>query len=533
MRYAIDRFRIGSEEEVDADYFYNKFIPRRQDRFFCPECGEIVYWRSKGGTHPNQFYHKVKTERSPECDKRVDGRSGLNLYERIGLPIFLTPSFGEHYLLNIGFPPVGANLLNQAAAYCVKINIIGGARQRAIYINQTNFYDNVTTLVPIDFIPTYSKNYKIQIESSNTPFALRNKWADYADGFDIGGAIFTYEETGGKKIRRGDGISPNRQYYIVAKTFSPSYSEISSRVIGEIMLNGEKYTVYRMTINVTANDEKSFLAISNFFKSRFGVCLLETFPEVIPLWPPVVEQDAMVPVLKGRKIYCGVSSGNAIPNVYGYSGSDTYLLPLKHERQECKVIEIPASMKETIISVDRKYVGREIVFKQKNIEWSSFSYEIILEDDKGTDISMSAITQEILSSELLIKANAKMELYIGSMDNTYQHIVIAKNTVVVRARKNSVILYFLVEDGVFLCRETIQVKHLDFDELIYHKKIKQAYHGKMVPVPRWAMYLLYNCKATGNLMLAESIAEAIHGSKIYVGVLKVLMDLRIDIVSKS
>ena len=148
MRYAIDRFRIGSEEEVDADYFYNKFIPRRQDRFFCPECGEIVYWRSKGGTHPNQFYHKVKTERSPECDKRVDGRSGLNLYERIGLPIFLTPSFGEHYLLNIGFPPVGANLLNQAAAYCVKINIIGGARQRAIYINQTNFYDNVATVVP-------------------------------------------------------------------------------------------------------------------------------------------------------------------------------------------------------------------------------------------------------------------------------------------------------------------------------------------------------------------------------------------------
>lgn len=237
MKYAIDRFRIGSEEEIDADFFYNRYIPRRQNRFFCPECGEIVFWRSKGGTHPNQFYHKVKTERSPECDKRVDGRAGLYLYERVGLPVFLTRNSVEQYQLNIGFPAVGEELLQRAMACQAKVSIWGGIHQRTICIDRTNFFDAVTTLVPIDFIPMHSKNYKIRIDSNSNLAALRIMWSDYADGFDYGGAIFTYEETGGKKVRRGDGISPDRQYYVVAKQFSPSYPEISSCAIGDIVLN--------------------------------------------------------------------------------------------------------------------------------------------------------------------------------------------------------------------------------------------------------------------------------------------------------
>lgn len=530
MKYAIDRFRIGSEEEVDADFFYNKYIPRRQNRFFCPECGEIVYWRSKGGTHPNQFYHKVKTERSPECDKRVDGRAGLFLYERVGLPVFLTRNLAEQYQLNIGFPAVGEKLLQRAMDCQAKVSIIGGIHQRAIYVNQTNFYDSLTTLVPIDFIPACSKNYKIRMDSNSYLAELWIKWSDYADGFDYGGAIFTYEETGGKKVRRGDGISPERQYYVVAKQFSPSYPEISSCAIGDIVLNNEKYIVYLMTINVTSDDEKRFSTISNYFQSRFGVWLLETFPELIPLWPPVVEQDTMIPVLKGKKIYCGILSGNVCPNVYGYYESGTFLLPVKQGKQGYNMTEIPASMKEAVISIDRKYVGREIVFKRKDIEFSSFSYEILLESEKGTSLSMDAITPEILSSELFIKTNAKMELYIGSKDKTFHHIAISEETSVVPARQNSMILYFVIENSIFqYCKAISKIKHLHFDEMIYVKKIEQAYHGKLVPVPRWATYLLCSCKKAGCFILAESIARAILGSKIYYGVLKVLVNLKSDI----
>ena len=91
MKYAIDRYAMGTEKEVDADDFDGQyFIPSRRNRFYCPECGEIVFFRAKGGSNPNHFFHQEKTDRTPECDKRVDGRSSLSLSERVGLPIYLT-----------------------------------------------------------------------------------------------------------------------------------------------------------------------------------------------------------------------------------------------------------------------------------------------------------------------------------------------------------------------------------------------------------------------------------------------------------
>lgn len=107
MKYAIDRYEIGSEKEVSADIFYNKYIPRKKDRFFCPECGEPVFWSSRGGSQPDKFSHYNKTEQTPECDKRVDGRSGLNLYERVGLPLYLSIRAVNQFSLMIGFPAVG------------------------------------------------------------------------------------------------------------------------------------------------------------------------------------------------------------------------------------------------------------------------------------------------------------------------------------------------------------------------------------------------------------------------------------------
>jgi predicted RNA-binding Zn-ribbon protein involved in translation (DUF1610 family) len=47
VRYAVDRYAIGIEIEVCADDFYGKRIPNKLSRFRCPECGEIVYFRSE------------------------------------------------------------------------------------------------------------------------------------------------------------------------------------------------------------------------------------------------------------------------------------------------------------------------------------------------------------------------------------------------------------------------------------------------------------------------------------------------------
>ena len=227
MKYAIDRYEMGLEKEVRADIFYNKYIPRKKDRFFCPECGEPVFWSSRGGSQPDKFSHYKKTEQTPECDKRVDGRSGLNLYERVGLPVYLAIRAVNQFSLMIGFPAVGEQLLAMAASRDIKVCITGAEHCRKVSVNAVNFLEDDVTLVPINFIPYPGKNFGMTIESEEA-LELRKKWSDYADGFSYGGAIFTYGETGGKKIRKGGNISSDKQYYVIARKFDPPL-EISSQ----------------------------------------------------------------------------------------------------------------------------------------------------------------------------------------------------------------------------------------------------------------------------------------------------------------
>ena len=215
MRFAIDRYSVGVETEVEADDFENQYIPGRRNRFFCPECGEIVYFRARGGTHPNQFYHQEKTVNTPECDKRVDGRSELSLNQRVGLPLYLTGIVSGHYQLNIGFPALGEEMLLKASQAGYTVEISSGKHANTLRINQATFIENEMTLIPMNYIPPYGENYVITITGERNVFGLQRKWSDYADGFGINGAIFSYEETGGKKIRRGDCISIQKNYYLM------------------------------------------------------------------------------------------------------------------------------------------------------------------------------------------------------------------------------------------------------------------------------------------------------------------------------
>lgn len=98
MKYAIDRYGVGLEKEVNADIFYNKYITQRKGRFFCPECREPVFWSSRGGLPPDRFLHYKRTEWTPECEKRVDGDFGLNLYERVGLPVFCLSNLETNFV---------------------------------------------------------------------------------------------------------------------------------------------------------------------------------------------------------------------------------------------------------------------------------------------------------------------------------------------------------------------------------------------------------------------------------------------------
>ena len=61
MRYAIDRLNAGFEMEVCADDFDGEHSVRLSNRFFCPECGEPVFWKSKAEEKPEMSFHTIET----------------------------------------------------------------------------------------------------------------------------------------------------------------------------------------------------------------------------------------------------------------------------------------------------------------------------------------------------------------------------------------------------------------------------------------------------------------------------------------
>lgn len=362
MRYAIDRIRTGSEREVHANEFAAMpNIPFRLSRFFCPECGEQVFWRSSGGSHPCQFYHKTKTDNAPECDKRVDGRSDLYLYERVGLPLYLTRITTNEFQLNVGFPAIGAAALEIARKHNGKVTISCDNRSREIPVNQTNFLADSMTLVPIKFVPTSERNYQINYSGV---YHTNRKWADYSDGFALGGGVFTCGENGGKKVRRGDSISPGKEYYLVANYLDRTYPEIQYSAVGTISLNSKAYTVYTMRVDVSVDNEFRYTQINHHIHNRYGLWLLETVPEIIPIWPPVSEQDVLIPSGITKKVFCSVSSSNEHPQVFSYSANSVSMLNVI-TTNGLSTVAIPMYNTETLISVDRKYVGREVAFARK------------------------------------------------------------------------------------------------------------------------------------------------------------------------
>ena len=524
MKYAIDRFELGLEKVVSADSFYNKYIPKKNTRFFCPECGEPVFWRSRGGTQPDKFSHHKETEGTPECNKRANGRSRMNLYEHVGLPVYLTVNSINQYCLNIGFPAVGKQLLEKADQQKAKIYIRSAEYQRTISVNTVHFFEDSITLIPINFIPASGKDFEIKIVSDMKITELRKKWSGYADGFGHGGAIFTYGENGGKKIRRGDTVSPDRQYYVIAGQFNPP-QEICSQKIGNIFFNSNVYNVYLISINVSIEDINRYKAIENYLQKQFSVGLLQTAPELISLWPPVVEQGVRIPVKSNGKMYCSVSSGNDEPNVYRYDGCEASLVKIDKNESDIRTVVFSVSPQEMFLSVDRKYAGREVSFQIKKITYPNFKYNFSVEKENGILIPWKDVTSDILSESFFLNTNTKIEMYIGNRDKTFRHISVREQRVSISYRYNSEEVLFVLENSVIM---HFRIKIVDrtkrLKESLTVDKIRKCCKGEWIPIPYWVANILFELRRTGFGRISDEVNRIICNGKMPAGLLKILYD---------
>lgn len=62
-------------------------------------------------------------------------------------------------------------------------------------VSDERFSSKETTLIGIDYIPMYGRNYSITYLPEKMESLLSENWSDYADGFSFDGAIFTVTES--------------------------------------------------------------------------------------------------------------------------------------------------------------------------------------------------------------------------------------------------------------------------------------------------------------------------------------------------
>ena len=530
MKYAIDRFVLGFEVEVSANDIDATYIPKRKERFYCPECGEIVYFRSKGGSHPSQFYHKAKTPFSPECEKRVDGISNLYLYQRIGLPMFLTGVDFSPLTLNIGFPPLGNALLTKATKEKAYITI---SEKTMIRIDSARFFADQTTLIPVDFIPRIKKNYTIDISDSTVKEVIKKRWSDYSDGImnynGVYGAIFYVQANGGKKVRIGDSISTFTDYYLITTSSIPSNLKIRFSYIRSFVIDNMKFVLYIINIDINEEDVYSFAAVNNYLKKYYGIWLLKKQPEIIPLWPPVVENDGFIPVNNEARVICAVSSGNEKPKVFNYQGTKVNIVPVFKDQTDIFLTLINIQGKETIVSVDRKYAGRELIFKQSRFPLSNFTYEFNILNDKDEIVELDSFSEYALSLGSRFCANSKAELYIGAQCKQFSHFEIRNYETLIPQIQDAWEIYILVETFiVFHKLYNIEENNRSNNDRLVVELIEKNSHGQLVSIPRWTIFLIQSLRRQKRDSIYMSINSAIKDNKIYLSVLVILRRMQID-----
>lgn len=350
MKTALDFYARGKQKEANADE-YDRSQYYSRDRFVCPECGEPVHLT--GSRYSNHFAHFKKSEVSAECDRRVDGSPTDSVYERIGLPIYMRKNTTGDFYLYMGFKALPSMLMEKAIKESMSVKIDGKSTYR---INNERFSCEGTALIPLDYIPISEHKYHLCYEPMNKAYAVSQHWSDYADGFSYEGAIFTASEQGGKKIRHGDSITTEEQYYWVRRQSQlPSFIPgIEMKKCGRLILKDTNLSVFCGKFSSDISDA-DFNVLTSYLRSNLKVYLLEKQPEFVPIWPPVVKtEDGYIVNNKVQSVYGYVVSGNDNPRIYVYQG----IRKIPDELNSVNhLICVKVWEQEVLVNIDRKFVS--------------------------------------------------------------------------------------------------------------------------------------------------------------------------------
>lgn len=281
MDYAYDNSKPGTQIKIratDISYVYYYY----KGQYSCPFCGEPVRFY-RGEIQKSHFRHERGSIIAQTCELYVENTSQFSddeLRRKIsGLPFYIK-QIGNSFQLYLGFWPVDESILAEEKRKEQKITIKSEKKFQVGLIDLASVRANEIYRLPISQVyGSYELCYKI----SGT--RLSGVWGKTTARIFSKGTFFRISDTYSRSISLNGIISTNTSYYFLSQGPVTHKSFLKVEKSYSLLMDGtQKWKIYKIRFTKITRES------AQYARDRH-VQLLEKPPEIIPLWPPSIQNN--------------------------------------------------------------------------------------------------------------------------------------------------------------------------------------------------------------------------------------------------
>jgi len=509
---AKDNYSIGKHRTVTADELekiYSGTIPSSNKRFICPECGDYLAFVRRH-KYKSYFRHCNSNDTTKDCDLRSQSNQSIFIYERVGLPLYIKKCSNNIFELYLGFYNIDGKSMKTAKTEEFKISISSLNKNEkhsvSYLVNDNNFSISTITLKRINFA---SQMYKLEYSSTNAQKLLKERWGNQVEGILNEGALFTYSESGGRKIRINDEVTTDIDYYYLCKNSNriARCAGIEYQYCGEIVLNSSfnnlNYNVYKVKFKVH-NDEQ-FKKMFHFCRDSLKISLIYKPSTLISMWPPVIHKDNEILNFDDVSETLFIFKSDEI-NPCIFHHKNNIISEFKGEKLDVDkyLIKMPVKTEKIAININEKYNSIFIFMNRYARAVKTYENIIYIKDNDNNFIERKTHAQLPTKKTIKIIADSKCGILHFKREQLFRHYPIKneKCTSVDNIDFEDQIISISGIDKTFLLKYKKNKKFIvDFfnDELIY-KNISK-FEGPFVAPPVWIKKLLLLLKNNSKTFL--------------------------------
>lgn len=278
MEYAYDNSKLGVQVKVRAADISCYHV----GQYSCTFCGEPVRFY-RGETQKSHFRHECGSIIAQACEFYVGNISELyeeELKRKIsGLPFDLK-QIGDSFQLYLRFWPVNESTIAEEKQTGQKITIKDEKKLQIKVVDLEHIHANETYRLPISWV---YDSYKLEYKISGT--ALSKIWGEKISRIFSKGVFFRIGDIYSRSISLNGVITTDINYYFLFQGSVPDRSFLKVEETYPLLTKGiQKWRVCKIRFTEITWES------SKYARDRY-VQLLEKPPELIPLWPPSIQNN--------------------------------------------------------------------------------------------------------------------------------------------------------------------------------------------------------------------------------------------------